>query len=124
MSIIGRFIRDKDGNWIGTIRTLTINAKLRLVPTENRDNDNVPAFRAFVGRSRVGDAWPARSTGENPRDYLRLRLDDPTLPERSARPCSNPRTARKHIWSGAGEPISSDSAGGKQWRYSSSINRR
>jgi LuxR family maltose regulon positive regulatory protein len=28
-----------------------------------------------------GDAWSARSAGDNPVDYLRVRLDDPTLPE-------------------------------------------
>jgi uncharacterized protein (DUF736 family) len=58
-----------------------MNAKVRLVPNDNRDNENAPAFRVFVGRSRIGDAWEARSSGESPKDYLRVRLDDPSLPE-------------------------------------------
>ena len=37
-------------------------------------------FRVFVGQSRVGDAWAARSSGDSPTDYLRVRLDDPSLP--------------------------------------------
>lgn len=81
MTVIGAFIPSRDGGWTGSIRTLTIDAKVRLVPNDNRDRENAPAFRVFVGNSRIGDAWEVRSTGDNPKDYLRLRLDDPSLPE-------------------------------------------
>jgi uncharacterized protein (DUF736 family) len=81
MTVIGTFVPAKDGGWIGGIHTLTIRARLRFVPNDNRENDNAPAFRVFVGRSRIGDAWQARSSGEEPKDYLRVRLDDPSLPE-------------------------------------------
>jgi uncharacterized protein (DUF736 family) len=40
-----------------------------------------PALRIFIGQSRVGDAWAARSNGDHPKDYLRVRLDDPAVPE-------------------------------------------
>jgi uncharacterized protein (DUF736 family) len=81
MSVIGTFTRSKEGGWTGIIHTLTMNVKVRLVPNDNRQNENAPAFRVFVGKSRIGDAWKSRSSGENPRDYLRVRLDDPSLPE-------------------------------------------
>ncbi len=81
MALIGIFTLAKDGGWTGTIRTLTIDAKVRLVPNDNRDSENAPAFRVFVGQSRIGDAWQARSGGDSPKDYLRVRLDDPSLPE-------------------------------------------
>ena len=81
MSTIGHFTLAKDGGWTGAIRTLTIDAKLRLVPNDNRDHENAPAFRVFVGTSRIGDAWEARSGGDQPKDYLRVKLDDPSLPE-------------------------------------------
>jgi uncharacterized protein (DUF736 family) len=81
MSTIGTLTPSKEGGWIGTIHTLTMNTKIRLVPNDNRDNENAPAFRVFVGKSRVGDAWAARSTAETPREYLRVKLDDPSLPE-------------------------------------------
>ncbi|CEF48488.1 unnamed protein product [uncultured bacterium] len=81
MFVIGTFTPAKDGGWSGSIRTLTIDAKVRLVPNDNRDNDKAPAFRVFVGQSRIGDAWEARSGGESPKDYLRVRLDDPSLSE-------------------------------------------
>ena len=79
MSVIGTFVPAKDGGWVGTVRTLTMNAKLRFVPNDNRENDNAPAFRVLVGSSRIGDAWTARSNGDNAKDYLRVRLDDPSL---------------------------------------------
>ena len=66
MTVIGTFVSSKEGGWIGGIHTLTIKARLRFVPNDNRENENAPAFRVFVGRSRVGDAWQATSSGEQP----------------------------------------------------------
>ena len=34
MSVIGTFTPAKDGGWTGSIHTLTINTKVRLVPTQ------------------------------------------------------------------------------------------
>jgi uncharacterized protein (DUF736 family) len=79
MSVIGTFTLAKDGGWTGTIRTLTIDAKIRLVPNDNRDGGNAPAFRVLLGQSRIGDAWEAQSGGETPKNYLRVKLDDPCL---------------------------------------------
>ncbi len=81
MSSIGTFTPAKDGGWTGNVHTLTMNAKLRFVPNDNRDSETAPAFRVFVGQSRVGDAWEAHSGGDNPKSYLRVKLDDPSLPE-------------------------------------------
>ena len=81
MSSIGTFSPAKDGGWAGSIHTLTIHTRLRFVPNDNRDSDNAPAFRVFAGQSRIGDAWEARSNGDKPKEYLRVRLDDPSLTE-------------------------------------------
>lgn len=81
MAVIGTFTPAKDGGWIGTIRTLTIDAKVRLVPNDDRTSKKAPAFRVFVGNSRIGDAWEAKTGGLSPRGYLRVKLDDPTLAE-------------------------------------------
>ena len=84
---IGTFTLAKDGGWIGAIRTLTIDAKIRLVPNDDRVGDTAPAFRVFVGTSRIGDAWEAHINsngaggGDTPRTYWRLKFDDPSLPE-------------------------------------------
>jgi len=79
MAIIGHFAASKDGGWEGTIQTLSINTKVRLVPNDNQSGDKAPAFRVFAGKSEVGAAWKARSQGDNPRDYLSIKLDDPIL---------------------------------------------
>lgn len=81
MSTIGILTATKEGGWIGTIHTLTIRAKIRLVPNDNRPSDLAPTFRIFVGRSEIGAAWPRQTAGDNPRPFLRIRLDDPSLPE-------------------------------------------
>jgi uncharacterized protein (DUF736 family) len=79
--VIGTFRPAKDGGWLGTIRTLTIDAKVRLVPNDDRTSKKAPAFRVFVGNSRIGEAWEAKTGGLSPKEYLRVRLDDPLLPE-------------------------------------------
>ena len=81
MAIIGNFIPAKDGGWIGSIRTLTIDAKVRFVPNDDPHGSNVPTFKVLIGQSRVGHAWEARSAGENPKTYLSVKLDDPNFAE-------------------------------------------
>ncbi|HEV2561722.1 MAG TPA: DUF736 family protein [Rhizomicrobium sp.] len=79
--VIGTFTPTTDGGWSGSIRTLKIDAKVRFVPNDNRDSEKAPAFRLFVGKSRVGDAWAARTSNENPKDYLRVTFDGPDFSE-------------------------------------------
>jgi uncharacterized protein (DUF736 family) len=79
MTVIGLFAAAKDGGWTGAIRTLPINAKVRLVPNDNRTGENTPAFYVVLGHARIGKAWEAKSAGDNPKDYLRIELDDPCL---------------------------------------------
>ncbi len=81
MSIIGTFVATKEGGWAGSIRTLTIDVKARFVPNDKCDNEQAPAFRIFAGHAELGAAWRQRSDGENARDYLSVRLDDPSLAE-------------------------------------------
>jgi uncharacterized protein (DUF736 family) len=81
MSIIGNFTASKNGGWEGSVQTLTINTKVRFVPNDNQTGDNAPAFRVYAGKSELGAAWKQRSAGENPRNYLSVRLDDPSLVE-------------------------------------------
>lgn len=80
MAVIGTFTPAKDGGWIGTIRTLIIDTRVRLVPNDNRTGRKAPVFRVFVGNSRIGEAWEAKTGGLSPKDYLRVKLDDPMLP--------------------------------------------
>lgn len=80
MGTIGHFTLAKNGGWTGSIQTLAINARVRLVPNDNREHGDAPAFRVLVGQSRIGDAWEVRAAIDE-RIYLRLYLDDPSLHE-------------------------------------------
>ena len=81
MAVIGMFAPSKDGGWIGRIRTLTVNSKVRLVPNDNRRNDHSPDYRIYAGASEIGAAWRSRTTDNRAGKYLHVRLDDPSLPE-------------------------------------------
>jgi uncharacterized protein (DUF736 family) len=80
MSVIGHFVLDTDG-YVGSIRTLTIHAKLRLVAIDNKAKENGPDFRIMFGLQEVGAAWRAKTHEAEPRDYLSAMIDDPMFPE-------------------------------------------
>lgn len=77
MPVIGTFKPDKDG-YAGTIRTLTLNAKVRIVANDSKHAAGAPDFRILAGVSEIGAAW--RKTAEDQSSYLSVRLDDPSLP--------------------------------------------
>jgi uncharacterized protein (DUF736 family) len=101
MAVIGTFTPAKDGGWVGTIRTLTLDAKVRLVPNDDRTSKKTPAFRVFVANSRIGEAWEAKTGGLNPKHYLRVKLDDPILPQpiNAAMFVSESGDAAQMLWS-------------------------
>ena len=80
MSVIGHFVADTDG-YVGSIRTLTIHAKLRLVAIDNKTKEDGPDFRIMFGVQEVGSAWKAKTHEAEPRDYLSAMIDDPMFPE-------------------------------------------
>ena len=79
MAVIGTFKADKDG-YAGTIRTLAINAKVRIVANDRKSTASAPDFRIFAGLAEVGAAW-RKTAKEKEASYLSVRLDDPAFPE-------------------------------------------
>ncbi len=78
MASIGTFKKAANGEYAGEIVTLSVQAKnVRIVPEQNRVNENAPSHRVFVGRAEIGAAWEKRSN--EGRDYLGLKLDDPSF---------------------------------------------
>ncbi|MDQ2067203.1 DUF736 domain-containing protein [Xinfangfangia sp. CPCC 101601] len=77
MATIGTF--KKIGNeYTGEIVTLSVQAKgVRIVPDLRATGENAPSHRILVGRAEIGAAWSKRST--EGRDYLGLKLDDPSF---------------------------------------------
>lgn len=78
MSTIGTFTASGNG-YAGTVRTLTLNVKVKLVPNGDKERDNAPDFRVLAGTGlEIGAAWKKVSKAERP--YLSVTLDDPSFP--------------------------------------------
>ncbi len=77
MANIGTFTTDKDG-FTGTLRTLTLNVKVKLVPNDKGSSENAPDFRLQAAGHDIGAAW--NKTSEAGREYKSVTLDDPSFP--------------------------------------------
>jgi uncharacterized protein (DUF736 family) len=78
MATIGTFHKAEDGSYAGAIKTLTLNVKQAVLRPSESDSDKAPDFRIFAGSTEFGAAWK-RTSREN-RDYLSVKLDDPSFP--------------------------------------------
>lgn len=80
MPVIGSFAPTTDG-YVGTIRTLTIRAELRIVAVDKKLRDDQPDFKIMLGLHEVGAAWKTKTHETEPREYLSAMIDDPMFPE-------------------------------------------
>ena len=78
MATIGTFTQDDAGNYNGAIKTLTLNVKQATLRKAEKTNDNAPDFRVYADKTEIGAAWK-KTSAEN-RDYLSVKLDDPSFP--------------------------------------------
>ena len=78
MATIGTFHQQADGSYKGAIKTLTLNVKQATFRTNEADNDKAPDFRVFAGATEFGAAW--KKTSREERNYLSVKLDDPSFP--------------------------------------------
>jgi uncharacterized protein (DUF736 family) len=76
MATIGTFTSTANG-FTGQIRTLALNVKARIARVEN-PSEKGPQFRVYAGTVELGAAW--QKTSEQGRDYLSVKLDDPSFP--------------------------------------------
>ncbi|ETI64979.1 hypothetical protein C100_04390 [Sphingobium sp. C100] len=78
MAIIGTFTA-QDSRLTGKLETLTLSQPAQIRAVE-KDNDKAPDFRIYAGKSEfeVGAAW--KKTSREGRDYLSVKLDDPSFP--------------------------------------------
>ncbi len=77
MATIGTFTRTGDA-FTGEIVTLSVQAKtVRIVPADKWPSDSAPSHRVLVGPAEIGAGWTKTSQGG--RDYLALKLDDPSF---------------------------------------------
>ncbi|WP_309086681.1 DUF736 domain-containing protein [Chelativorans sp.] len=76
MPQIGTFKRTPDG-FFGNMRTLTLGAKLAILPAETSGAENAPDHRVFCDGIEIGAAW--ERTGEKAGTYLSVAIDDPSF---------------------------------------------
>ena len=77
MATIGTFTKTEDGAYTGAIKTLTLNVKAAQFRAADKENDKAPDFRIFSGQTEFGAAW--KKTSRENRDYLSVKLDDPSF---------------------------------------------
>ena len=78
MATIGTFKKTGSNEFTGEIVTLSVQAKnVRIVPETRTTGENAPSHRVYIGRVEIGAAWSKRSDAG--RDYLGLKLDDPSF---------------------------------------------
>jgi len=66
----------RNGDIIGTVKTLALNVKAKFVPAEG---ERGPDYRIFAGATEFGADWK-KTARENGREYLSVKLDDPSFP--------------------------------------------
>ncbi|MEO0451572.1 MAG: DUF736 domain-containing protein [Pseudomonadota bacterium] len=78
MANIGTFTRTRNG-FEGTITTLTLCMSARFVRNKNKRGDRSPDYFIKAGDSDLGVGWDAQSQGDEPKDYIKCVLDDPSF---------------------------------------------
>ena len=77
MATIGTFTQHEDGSISGAIKTLTLNVKAAVLRPNEKSDDKAPDYRIFAGQTEFGAAW--KKTSRENRDYLSVKLDDPSF---------------------------------------------
>jgi uncharacterized protein (DUF736 family) len=77
MATIGTFTKTSDGGLVGAINTLNLRIKSVQFRPIDKVNDKAPDFRVVSAGVELGAAW--KKTTSDQRDYLSVRLDDPSL---------------------------------------------
>ena len=78
MATIGTFSKSDDGSYNGSIKTLSLNVTQAQLRPVDKESDNAPDYRIFAKGTEFGAAW--KKTSRENRDYLSVKLDDPSFP--------------------------------------------
>jgi excisionase family DNA binding protein len=100
VAVIGTFARPKDGGWEGTIRTLSMTAKARFVPNDNRETTAAPDYRVLCGTSDLGAAWMRRAQQASTGNICPFNWTTRRWPTRFPQHYSSTMTVRPRVWFG------------------------
>ena len=76
MPAIGYVTKSQDGSFEGAIKTLSISARVTVVPNHDKTSENQPDYRVLSDDVEVGAGWLRRSENTG-RDYVSLSLAAP-----------------------------------------------
>jgi len=81
MPAIGYVQRQQDGSFKGSIRTLSVNAEIAIIPNRSKSGEQ-PDYRILSNGVELGGGWIR--TGEvSQREYVRLAMSAPELGQRT-----------------------------------------
>jgi len=78
MPAIGHVTKQKDGNFKGQLKTLSVSAPIAILLNPSKSGDTQPDYRVYSQAVEVGAGWirKGKTSGE---DYISLSLADPTF---------------------------------------------
>lgn len=81
MPAIGNVQRQNDGSFKGSLKMLSVNADIQIIPNRHKTGDQ-PDYRVLSGSVELGGGWVR--TGEvSQREYVRLAMSAPELGART-----------------------------------------
>ena len=81
MPAIGYVQRQQDGSFKGSIRTLSVNAEIAIIPNRSKSGEQ-PDYRILSNGVELGGGWIR--TGEvSQREYVRFAMSAPELGQRT-----------------------------------------
>ena len=75
MTAIG-FVTRKGKSFIGTLQTVSINAKIRVEPDTSKKEDKRPDYRVMTKGFEIGAGW-IKTGKESKKDYVSISLAAP-----------------------------------------------
>jgi len=78
---IGTLLKTDDGQFAGTLQSLTLTKDIAFIPNMDKENGKAPDYKIVLAgtSTEIGAGWnqKSKSTG-NP--YIKTKIDDPSLP--------------------------------------------
>jgi uncharacterized protein (DUF736 family) len=78
MATVGTVTLQKDGKYVGSLRTLKLNASIEIVPVKKKISATAPDFMLFSKGVEIGAAWVKKGQRSG-KDYVSCAVTDPSL---------------------------------------------